>query len=85
MLHLDVFPQEGEGDFLERLNPKSLEVLRDAKLEPAVAKAEPSFRCQLFRHGYFCVDRDSQPERLEFNLTIGLRDSWAKLEKKLQG
>jgi glutaminyl-tRNA synthetase len=83
-LYLDEFPEDGEGDFLERLNPKSLEVLRDAKLEPAVAKAQPGFRCQLFRHGYFCVDPDSQPERLVFNFTIGLRDSWAKLEKKLE-
>lgn len=72
------------GSFLDHLNPDSLEVLTDCKLEAALAKAQPEDRVQFERLGYFCADRqEHRPgEALVFNRTIGLRDSWAKLEKK---
>jgi glutaminyl-tRNA synthetase len=71
-------PEEG-GDFLAHLNPHSLEVLEHAKLEPSVAYARPASRYQFERLGYFCVDRDSTAERLVFNRTATLKDTWAKV------
>ena len=74
------------GSFLDNLNPESLEVLTGCKLEPSVAvhANEAGWRCQFERLGYFCVDQDSTVDEPVFNRTIGLRDSWAKLEKKKQ-
>jgi glutaminyl-tRNA synthetase len=72
---------EGQ-DFTANLNPNSLEVLTDCKLEPSLRDASPAARYQFERVGYFCVDRDSTPGRLVFNRTVGLRDTWAKIEKK---
>jgi glutaminyl-tRNA synthetase len=67
------------GTFLDNLNPASLEVLTDAKLEPSLANAKPGERYQFERVGYFYVDPiDSKPERPVFNRTATLRDSWAK-------
>ncbi|MEM7135620.1 MAG: glutamine--tRNA ligase/YqeY domain fusion protein [Myxococcota bacterium] len=71
-----------DGDFIDTLNPNSLEVIRDAKLEPSLASRSPEERVQFERLGYFVVDRDSRPERPVYNRTIQLRDSWAKLAKK---
>ena len=65
--------------FLENLNPDSLKVLTDCKLEPALANAKPMDRMQFERLGYFCVDKDSTPEHLVFNRTCTLKDSWAKI------
>jgi glutaminyl-tRNA synthetase len=73
------------SDFRAHLNPDSLEVVKSARVEPSLAGAAPLSRYQFERLGYFCVDPDSTPERPVFNRTIGLRDSWTKLEKKLQG
>lgn len=70
------------GVFTDNLNPKSLEVIADAKLEPALAEANPLDRFQFERLGYFCVDKTSAPGALVFNRTVGLRDTWAKIEKK---
>jgi glutaminyl-tRNA synthetase len=70
-------PEEG-GDFLAHLNPNSLEVLMHAKLEPSVAGAAPLTRYQFERLGYFCVDSDSTDERLVFNRTATLKESWGK-------
>lgn len=70
-------PEEG-GDFLVHLNPKSLEVVSDAKLEPSIAGSAPMTRYQFERLGYFCVDRDSSPSRVVFNRTATLKDSFAK-------
>jgi glutaminyl-tRNA synthetase len=70
-------PEEG-GNFLAHLNPQSLEVIEHAKLEPSVAGAEPLTRYQFERLGYFCVDRDTTAEKLVFNRTATLKDSWAK-------
>ncbi|HVC46580.1 MAG TPA: glutamine--tRNA ligase/YqeY domain fusion protein [Terracidiphilus sp.] len=72
---------EGES-FLSNLNPDSLEVLTDAKLEPSLAEAKMEDRFQFERVGYFCLDRDSAPDKLVFNRTLALKDSWAKIEKK---
>jgi len=68
--------------FIDNLNPKSLEVIADAKVEPSLAGAPAGTRVQFERLAYFCVDRDSSDDRLVVNRTIGLRDSWAKLEAK---
>ena len=65
--------------FLENLNPDSLKVLTDCKLEPALANAKPMDRMQFERLGYFCVDKDSTPGHLVFNRTCTLKDSWAKI------
>ncbi|MFQ5410135.1 MAG: glutamine--tRNA ligase/YqeY domain fusion protein [Anaerolineales bacterium] len=70
-------------DFTEFLNPASLEVIANAKVEPSLAGAEPGARFQFERTGYFCVDSDdSTSERLVFNRTVALRDTWAKIEKR---
>ncbi len=82
-----LFGQESPGDVPEGqdwkdgLNPESLEILSDAKLEPSLASAEPGTQVQFERNGYFCVDQDSTPEMLAFNRTATLRDSWAKKNK----
>jgi glutaminyl-tRNA synthetase len=73
--------EEGE-DFLDYLNPASLEVIHDAQLEPSLADAEPGSACQFERLGYFSFDSDSSAERLVVNRTVTLRDTWAKLAKK---
>jgi glutaminyl-tRNA synthetase len=70
------------GHFTDHLNPDSLEVLQGVKVEPSVADAQPGDRYQFERVGYFCVDPDSTDEKLVFNQTIALRDSWAKIEKQ---
>jgi glutaminyl-tRNA synthetase len=71
------------GDYKENLNPNSLVVLTDCWVEPSLAGAAPGSRCQFERQGYFCVDSvDSTPQRLVFNRTVALRDSWAKEKGK---
>jgi glutaminyl-tRNA synthetase len=76
--------EEGETDedFIARLNPKSLEVIEDAKVEPSLAGIQAGERMQFERTGYFVVDEDSTRERPVFNRTVPLRDSWAKIAKK---
>ena len=74
-----------DHDYHEDINPNSLEVLKHCKLEPSLKNASKLSRYQFIRHGYFCVDSvDSMPERLVFNRTVSLRDSWAKIEKTLE-
>ncbi len=75
---------EGKG-FEEFLNPESLRSLDGCKVEPSLAGATVGERFQLERLGYFCVDPDSAPGAPVFNRTIPLRDTWAKIEKKLAG
>ncbi|HLK21578.1 MAG TPA: glutamine--tRNA ligase/YqeY domain fusion protein [Bryobacteraceae bacterium] len=72
---------EGQ-EFTANLNPKSLEVVTGAKLEPSLAGAAPASRYQFERLGYFSVDPDSTPQKPVFNRTVALRDTWAKIEKK---
>ena len=73
--------EEGQ-EFTANLNPHSLEVIAQAKLEPSLANAPIEGRYQFERLGYFCVDPDSRPGRLVFNRTVALKDTWAKIEKK---
>ncbi len=74
---------ETDKDFRELLNPDSLKVVTNAKVEPYLAQiAKPEDKFQFQRIGYFCVDLDSTPEHLIFNRTITLKDSWAKAQKK---
>jgi glutaminyl-tRNA synthetase len=70
------------GSFLDNLNPESLEVVADAKFEPSLAEAKVGAPYQFERVGCFCLDRDSTAEKLVFNRTLALKDSWAKIEKK---
>ena len=76
--------EEGQ-DFTANLNPNSLEVIPQAKLEPSLANATPRSRYQFERLGYFCADSDSKPGKLVFNRTVALKDTWAKVEKKQGG
>jgi glutaminyl-tRNA synthetase len=69
------------GDFTTLLNPASLEIVPDARVEPSLAGAPPGSRFQFERLGYFSVDPDTTPGRLVVNRTVGLRDTWAKIEK----
>ncbi|MGH9520867.1 MAG: glutamine--tRNA ligase, partial [Terriglobales bacterium] len=73
--------EEG-ASFLSNLNPHSLEIVTEAKLEPSLAEAKVGERFQFERVGYFCVDRESAAGKLVFNRTLALKDSWAKIEKK---
>ena len=70
-----------EIDFKEFINPDSLKVIK-GYLEPSLQTAKDGERFQFQRLGYFCVDRDSTKEKLVFNKTVGLRDTWAKVESK---
>jgi glutaminyl-tRNA synthetase len=69
-----------DGDFMADLNPHSLERLTESRVEPALATASPGEPVQFERQGYFCPDLDSAPNRLIFNRTVGLRDSWTKMQ-----
>ena len=73
--------EEGQ-DFTANLNPNSLEVITDAKVEPSLANAAAGSRYQFERLGYFCVDSDSKPGKPVFNRTVALKDTWAKEAKK---
>jgi glutaminyl-tRNA synthetase len=73
---------EGE-DFTANLNPNSLETLTGCKLEPGLAGAAAGSRFQFERLGYFCADPDSAPGKPVFNRTASLRDTWAKIQKRL--
>jgi len=84
--HLFVKPNPGDekdvSDFKTLLNSNSLEALTSCRVEPSLAGAEPGSRYQFLRQGYFCVDSiDSSADKLVFNRTVTLRDTWAKIEK----
>ncbi len=72
--------EEGQ-DFTANLNPNSLETRPECYVEPSLAQAKSLDRFQFERLGYFCVDPDSTPDALIFNRTVGLRDTWAKIQK----
>ncbi|MGI9303167.1 MAG: glutamine--tRNA ligase/YqeY domain fusion protein [Gammaproteobacteria bacterium] len=80
---LFMIPNPGaEEGFVTHLNPESLEVLKDSRVEPGLMEAKPGERYQFERQGYFNADPvDSKAGRLVFNRTVTLRDSWAKIEK----
>ncbi len=73
-----------QGEFMDHFNPDSLEVLNNCKIEPSLSEAKPGDRFQFLRHGYFCTDPDSSKDKLVFNRTVILRDTWAKIAKKNQ-
>jgi glutaminyl-tRNA synthetase len=75
-------PNPGGDDWLEHLNSNSLEVLEKCYIEPGLAKAKVGDRFQFERVGYFCVDPDSTADKLVFNRTVGLRDTWAKVQQQ---
>lgn len=70
------------GDYRDNLNPNSLEVVTNSRVEGSLESVTAGDRFQFERLGYFCVDQDSKPGALVFNRTVPLRDSWAKIEKK---
>jgi glutaminyl-tRNA synthetase len=73
-------PDPNAADFAGDLNPDSLEVLTDARVEPVLATTKPGEAVQFERQGYFCIDPDSTSDKLVFNRTVGLRDTWAKVQ-----
>ena len=73
--------EEGQ-DFTANLNPDSLKVLQNCKIEPSVKDTKPLDRLQFERLGYFCTDKDSSDGKLVFNKTVGLKDTWAKIQKQ---
>ncbi len=77
-------PDEG-GDFLANLNPNSLQILKNCKLEPTLKNRKLGEIFQFERLGYFCVDKDSTPDNLVFNRSVTLKDTWAKIEARLKG
>jgi glutaminyl-tRNA synthetase len=76
--------EEGK-DVLDNLNPNSLEIIADAKVEPSLANAAAGTRYQFERLGYFCADPDAKPGKPVFNRTVALKDAWARVEKKQGG
>lgn len=77
-------PMEGDDDFKKYLNPDSLEVLTGCKMEPSLAGSKPGTQFQFLRKGYFVVDPDTTDNHLIFNRIVSLRDTWAKIEKRLK-
>ena len=73
-----------EGDFIDDINPDSLVLLDDCRIEPSLAEAPPGVTVQFERQGYFCPDPATTPEKPVFNRTVGLRDSWARVQAKGQ-
>jgi glutaminyl-tRNA synthetase len=74
--------EEKDGsNFKDFIDPNSLEVIQSAKLEPGLAGAPAGSRYQFERLGYFCVDQDSTPDKMVFNRTVTLRDTWARVAK----
>ncbi len=90
-IYENLFSKEDPGDveqgqdFTANLNPNSLEIIANARVEPSLANAEVGGRFQFERLGYFCVDPDSKPGKPVFNRTVALKDAWAKQEKKQGG
>ena len=83
--HLFIKPNaddvEDGVDFKANLNPDSLKVLTACRVESGLAGAAPGSRFQFLRQGYFCVDDGTTSEKLIFNRTVSLRDTWAKIRK----
>ena len=77
----DDVSRQSRDDFRANLNPNSLETLTSCRVELSLAHAKPGSRYQFLRLGYFCVEPDSSTDKLGFNRTVTLRDTWAKIEK----
>jgi glutaminyl-tRNA synthetase len=78
----DPYEVEEGGEFTDNINPDSLQVVKNAKLEPSLQDAALREPFQFMRQGYFCTDKDSTPDALVFNRTISLVDTWAKIKKQ---
>ena len=83
-LFTEEYPGAGDDDWLSSCDPESRQVLPCSYVEPSVADAQPGDRFQFERKGYFCVDRDSTAEKLVFNRTLSLRDTWARVQRAQQ-
>ncbi|MEJ2052852.1 MAG: glutamine--tRNA ligase/YqeY domain fusion protein [Calditrichaceae bacterium] len=85
-LFLKEFPEDNPEDttFIDNINPQSLIILKNCMVEPGLIDARPGDRYQFLRNGYLCLDPDSDKDNLIFNRTVSLRDTWAKIEKKLR-
>jgi glutaminyl-tRNA synthetase len=81
---MEARPDGTPGNFLDNLNPASLEVVADAYGEPALAQARAGEKFQFERLGYFARDPDSAGGKPVFNKTAGLRDTWAKIVKAVR-
>ncbi len=81
-LFTDENPAAYEGEMNDIINPESLHIISNAKIEPALLDAELNQKFQFLRHGYFCLDKLSSSNLLIFNRTVGLKDSWAKENQK---
>jgi glutaminyl-tRNA synthetase len=75
-------PAAEEGDFKDQINPASLQVIQQAYMEPALRISKFSDRFQFIRKGYFVLDEDSSEDKMVFNRTVTLKDTWAKEAKK---
>ncbi len=75
-------PSNEEGDFKDYINPDSLQIIQSAYCEPSLKNAKFGERYQFIRKGYFCLDKTSSEEKLVFNRTVTLKDTWAKEKKK---
>jgi len=75
-------PASEEGDFKDYINPDSLQVISTAFAEPSLKNFRFSDRCQFLRKGYFCLDKDTSEDKMVFNRTVTLKDTWAKEQKK---
>ena len=75
-------PSQEEGDFKEYINPDSLQIIHQAYVEPSLLTANIGNHYQFIRKGYFCLDKETSPEKLVFNRTVSLKDAWAKEVKK---
>lgn len=75
-------PSAEDGDFKEYINPHSLDIITTAMAEPSLGSARPHERYQFLRKGYFCLDKESTSQKLVFNRTVSLKDSWAREIKK---
>lgn len=75
-------PSSEEGDFKDYINPNSLQTITTAYAEPALRNIRFADRCQFLRKGYFCLDKDTSEEKMVFNRTVTLKDTWAKEAKK---
>jgi glutaminyl-tRNA synthetase len=83
-LFLTEYPGKETGNYLDDLNPDSLQIISNAKAEPYIRQAREGDYLQFIRNGYFCVDsKASSEDHLVFNRTVTLKDSWAKLKKKM--
>jgi glutaminyl-tRNA synthetase len=78
-LFLSEEPEAGGRDPLTDLNPNSLQIVEDARVEPSLAQAGPGTRVQFERQGYFCVDPESTAGTPVFNRTVTLKDTWARI------